>query len=60
MYRTNVPSSRRQVGSMPPAGVIADQIVITEKFNQAIRAPLKCRNRARWFRTSEATLRAAQ
>jgi hypothetical protein len=28
--------SRRQVGSMPPAGVIADQIVITEKFSQAI------------------------
>jgi hypothetical protein len=39
MYRTNVPSSRRQVGSMPPAGVIADQIVITEKFNQAISSP---------------------
>jgi hypothetical protein len=33
---SNLPSSWRQVGSMLPAGGMADQIVITEKFSQAI------------------------
>jgi hypothetical protein len=45
---------------MPPAGVMADQIVITEKFSQAISSSTEMQNRACWFRTSEATLRAAQ
>ena len=45
---------------MPPAGVMADQIVIKENFSQAISSPLEMQKSRPRFRTSEATLRAAQ